>query len=102
MVQPEHGRYRPLSDDRERAEQPCRAGVVRWLPRRMGGQPLRPHRDADRRGGRDTPDKKPLEAAGPNLFGLHSRAFYVSFMGNPKTPLHMGAGKSQMPRFDAD
>lgn len=40
--------------------------------------------------------------AAPNLFGLHSRAFYLSFIGNPKLPVHMGPDKSEMPRFDAD
>lgn len=38
----------------------------------------------------------------PSLFGLHNRAFYTSFIGNPKLPFHMGAGKSEMPRFDTD
>jgi ubiquinol-cytochrome c reductase cytochrome b subunit len=42
------------------------------------------------------------ETSGPSLFGLHSRAFYVSFIGNPKLPFHMGADKSEMPRFDTD
>jgi ubiquinol-cytochrome c reductase cytochrome b subunit len=42
------------------------------------------------------------ETSGPNLYGLHSRAFYISFIGNPKLPLHMGAEKSEMPRFDTD
>jgi len=43
-----------------------------------------------------------VESSGPNLFGLHSRAFYVSFIGNPKLPIHMDAEKSEMPRFDTD
>lgn len=38
----------------------------------------------------------------PSLFGLHGRAFYLSFVGNPKMPFHMGAEKSEMPRFDTD
>jgi ubiquinol-cytochrome c reductase cytochrome b subunit len=38
----------------------------------------------------------------PGLFGLHGRAFYLSFIGNPKLPLHMGTDKSEMPRFDSD
>ena len=42
------------------------------------------------------------EASGPNLFGLHGRAFYLSFIGNPKLPIHMGAENSEMPRFDTD
>ena len=41
-------------------------------------------------------------ASGPGLFGLHNRAFYTSFIGNPKLPIHMGADKSEMPRFDAE
>lgn len=41
-------------------------------------------------------------SSGPNLFGLHTRAFFLSFVSNPKLPVHMGADKSQMPRFDAD
>jgi ubiquinol-cytochrome c reductase cytochrome b subunit len=40
-------------------------------------------------------------SSGPNLFGLHSRAFYLSFISNPKLPVHMG-DKSEMPRFDTD
>ncbi len=40
--------------------------------------------------------------AAPNLFGLHSRASYLSFIGNPKLPVHMGPDKSEMPRFDTD
>jgi ubiquinol-cytochrome c reductase cytochrome b subunit len=42
------------------------------------------------------------ESSGPNLFGLHSRAFYLSFIGNPKLPVHMGSEHSEMPRFDTD
>lgn len=38
-------------------------------------------------------------AAGPNLFGLNSRDYYTSFIGNPKSPIHMGKDKSQMPAF---
>jgi ubiquinol-cytochrome c reductase cytochrome b subunit len=38
----------------------------------------------------------------PSLYGLHGRAFYISFIGNPKLPFHMGADKSEMPRFDND
>lgn len=40
-------------------------------------------------------------ASGPGLFGLHSRAYYVSFIGNPRHPVHMGS-LGEMPRFDAD
>jgi ubiquinol-cytochrome c reductase cytochrome b subunit len=47
-------------------------------------------------------DEGVAEAAGPNLYGLHSREFYISFIGNPKLPIHMGADKSEMPRFDRD
>jgi len=49
-----------------------------------------------------SPKDKPTEALGPNLFGLHSRAFYLSFISNPKHPIHMGPDKSEMPRFDGD
>ncbi len=41
-------------------------------------------------------------SAGPNLYGLHSRAYYLSFISNPKLPIHMGADRSEMPRFDTD
>jgi ubiquinol-cytochrome c reductase cytochrome b subunit len=41
-------------------------------------------------------------ASGPGLFGLGSRDGYGSFIGNPKSPVHMGAEHSQMPRFDQD
>lgn len=37
--------------------------------------------------------------SGPNLFGLGSRDYYTSFIGNPKSPIHMGKDKSQMPAF---
>lgn len=40
--------------------------------------------------------------AAPNLAGLGSRAYYTSFIGNPKSGIHMGANKSEMPRFDRD
>jgi mono/diheme cytochrome c family protein len=40
--------------------------------------------------------------AGPNLFSLNSRAYFTAFIGNPKSPVHMGPDKSQMPRFDRD
>ncbi len=41
-------------------------------------------------------------AAGPSLAGLGSRNFYTSFIGNPKSPIHMGSDNSQMPRFDKE
>lgn len=47
-------------------------------------------------------DEGVVEPAGPNLYGLHSREFYVSFIGNPKLPIHMGPDKGEMPRFDRD
>ncbi len=37
--------------------------------------------------------------AGPNLNGLGSRDYYTSFIGNPKSSIHMGKDKSQMPAF---
>ena len=43
-----------------------------------------------------------VSGSGPALFGLHSRAFYLSFISNPKLPVHMGPDKSEMPRFDGD
>lgn len=41
-------------------------------------------------------------SSGPNLAGLGSRAFYTRFVGNPKSALHLGLDKSQMPRFDRE
>lgn len=41
-------------------------------------------------------------AAGPGLAGVGSRAYYLSFIGNPKSAFHMGHDKSQMPRFDKE
>jgi ubiquinol-cytochrome c reductase cytochrome b subunit len=40
--------------------------------------------------------------SGPGLAGLGSRDWYTSFIGNPKSAVHMGADKSEMPRFDKD
>jgi mono/diheme cytochrome c family protein len=40
--------------------------------------------------------------SGPGLGTLKSRGWYVSFISNPKSALHMGADKSEMPRFDRD
>jgi ubiquinol-cytochrome c reductase cytochrome b subunit len=41
-------------------------------------------------------------AAAPGLAGFASRAYYLSFISNPKSALHMGRDKSQMPRFDKE
>ncbi|HEY6173631.1 MAG TPA: cytochrome b N-terminal domain-containing protein [Kofleriaceae bacterium] len=41
-------------------------------------------------------------SSAPGLFGLGTRAYYRSFLGNPKSALHMGRDKSQMPRFDRE
>jgi mono/diheme cytochrome c family protein len=41
-------------------------------------------------------------AAGPSLAGLGSRDWYTSFIGNPKSALHMGKDNSEMPRLDRD
>jgi mono/diheme cytochrome c family protein len=41
-------------------------------------------------------------ASGPGLAGLNSRDYYTSFVSNPKSALHMGADKSEMPRFDRE
>ncbi|MBA3460486.1 MAG: cytochrome b N-terminal domain-containing protein [Deltaproteobacteria bacterium] len=49
-----------------------------------------------------TRDEGVASSAGPNLYGLNSRDYYTSFIGNPKAPIHMGSDKSQMPRFDRD
>jgi mono/diheme cytochrome c family protein len=40
--------------------------------------------------------------SGPNLAGLGSRDYYVSFIGNPKSNLHMTPDMSGMPRFDKE
>jgi ubiquinol-cytochrome c reductase cytochrome b subunit len=40
--------------------------------------------------------------SGPGLARLGSRDWYTSFIGNPKSPVHMGEDKSEMPRFDKD
>jgi mono/diheme cytochrome c family protein len=40
--------------------------------------------------------------AGPGLGGMHSRDWFTSFIGNPKSPVHMGPNASEMPRFDRD
>lgn len=41
-----------------------------------------------------------VSGSGPNLAGLGTRAHYTSFIGNPKSGVHMGADASEMPRFD--
>jgi len=40
--------------------------------------------------------------SGPGLAGVGSRAYYLSFISNPKSALHMGHDNSQMPRFDRE
>lgn len=40
-------------------------------------------------------------SSGPGLAGLGSRAYYRSFLANPKSALHMGS-LGEMPRFDRD
>jgi ubiquinol-cytochrome c reductase cytochrome b subunit len=45
-------------------------------------------------------DEDTAGSSGPGLGGVGSRAFYGSFIGNPKSPLHMGKDASEMPRFD--
>jgi ubiquinol-cytochrome c reductase cytochrome b subunit len=40
--------------------------------------------------------------SGPGLGGVGSRDWYTSFIGNPKSPVHMGEAMSEMPRFDKD
>jgi len=41
-------------------------------------------------------------SSAPGLGGVGSRDWYTSFIGNPKSPIHMGPDRSQMPRFDKD
>jgi ubiquinol-cytochrome c reductase cytochrome b subunit len=41
-------------------------------------------------------------SSGPGMAGLNSRAYYLSFISNPKSAFHMGTDKSQMPRFDGE
>jgi mono/diheme cytochrome c family protein len=41
-------------------------------------------------------------ASAPGLAGLNTRDYYLSFISNPKSALHMGHDKSQMPRFDRE
>jgi ubiquinol-cytochrome c reductase cytochrome b subunit len=43
-----------------------------------------------------------VSGSGPNLAGHGTRAQYTSFIGNPKSGVHMGADSSEMPRFDDD
>jgi ubiquinol-cytochrome c reductase cytochrome b subunit len=40
--------------------------------------------------------------SGPGLGKLKSRAWYLSFISNPKSAQHMTDGKSEMPRFDGE
>jgi ubiquinol-cytochrome c reductase cytochrome b subunit len=48
------------------------------------------------------PREEGVSGSSPSLFGLHSRAYYFSFISNPKSALHMGPDHSEMPRFDRD
>ncbi len=41
-----------------------------------------------------------VSGTGPNLAGEATRAYYFSFISNPKSGVHMGADASEMPRFD--
>ena len=38
----------------------------------------------------------------PDVAALGTRDYYTSFIGNPKSVIHMGTDKSEMPRFDKD
>jgi len=38
-------------------------------------------------------------SGGPGLYGFGSRPYWAHFIGNPTSPIHMGA-KGEMPRFD--
>ncbi|HEY5926363.1 MAG TPA: cytochrome b N-terminal domain-containing protein [Kofleriaceae bacterium] len=40
--------------------------------------------------------------SGPGLAGIGSRDWFTTFIGNPKSPVHMGEAMSEMPRFDKD
>jgi ubiquinol-cytochrome c reductase cytochrome b subunit len=46
-------------------------------------------------------DGQPGSSA-PGLASVGSRAYYLSFISNPKSALHMGHDNSQMPRFDRE
>lgn len=39
---------------------------------------------------------------GPGLAQVGSRDWFTMFIGNPKSPVHMGKDHSEMPRFDED
>ena len=41
-------------------------------------------------------------SSAPGLGGVGTRAYYLSFISNPKSALHMGRDNSQMPRFDTE
>jgi ubiquinol-cytochrome c reductase cytochrome b subunit len=41
-------------------------------------------------------------SSAPDLAGLGTRDYYTSFIGNPKSAVHMSTDKSEMPRFDKD
>ena len=43
-----------------------------------------------------------LGQSAPALFGVGSRDYYTSFIGNPKSPMHMRNDNSEMPRFDKE
>jgi ubiquinol-cytochrome c reductase cytochrome b subunit len=43
-----------------------------------------------------------VSGSGPNLAGLGTRAYFTSFISNPKSGVHMGAEASEMPRFDEE
>ena len=43
-----------------------------------------------------------VSGSGPNLAGVGTRAYFWSFISNPKSGVHMGAEASEMPRFDEE
>ena len=43
-----------------------------------------------------------VSGSGPNLAGVGTRAYFTSFISNPKSGVHMGADSSEMPRFDEE
>lgn len=48
-----------------------------------------------------TLDQGVAAGSGPNLHGHGSRDYLISFIGNPKGPLHMG-GDAEMPAFEGE
>jgi len=47
-------------------------------------------------------DEGVASASAPCLYGIASRDWFTGFIGNPKSAVHMGIDKSEMPRLDKD